>query len=200
MSYATGSTRPRPHSVHGLGCGCAMPMAGLGILVEPELVVWTPPDVQAWVRTISNQVDSLARDIGEAQSTIEAHADGARFLSDWRNFKARWFRYTHGRSIGELAAAVVDPFANASREYVRSYNALEGRYIAITGRTPTVSSILASGEEANPVRSFNYALMGWAVIGIVGVVGLGYLLSNYAKIQTLSKLAFNRRRRRRSRR
>lgn len=198
MSYALARRQVRPHSVHGLGCGCAMPMAGLGILVEPELVVWTPPDVQAWIRTITNQVNSLARDVGEAQSTIEAHADGARFLSDWRDFKARWFRYINGRRT--VVPALADPFANESREYVRSYNALEGRYTAITGRTPTVSSILASGEEANPVRSFNYALMGWAVIGIVGVVGLGYLLSNYAKIQTLSKLAFNRRRRRRSRR
>jgi hypothetical protein len=39
--------------------------------------------------------------------------------------------------------------------------------------------------------------MLWSAIGIAGVVAAGYLLSNYARIKTLSKLSFNSRRRRR---
>jgi len=174
-------------------------MAGLGELVEPDLTVWTPPDVLAWLLTINTQVGALARDIAETTATIERHADGPRFMSDWRDFKAQWATYFN-RWTTSATARATDPFGNESRTYVRMYNALESRYQTITGRRATRSSVALPGEEENPVRSVNYALMGWAVIGIVGIIGLGYLFSNYAKIKMVGRMAFNPRRKRRDRR
>jgi lactate dehydrogenase-like 2-hydroxyacid dehydrogenase len=50
------------------------------------------------------------------------------------------------------------------------------------------------------IHAVNTNLMLWAGIGIIGIGTIGYLLSQYAKIKTVSKLAFNRRRRTRRRR
>ena len=50
--------------------------------------------------------------------------------------------------------------------------------------------------DKSTVQAVNYNLMAWAGIGIAGVVGLGYMFSNYSKVKMLGKLAFNGRRRR----
>jgi len=197
MSYALDTRharRVRPHSLHGLGCGCAMPMAGLGELVTPDHVIWTMGTVRAWLNQINEQIRSLDTDINAHRARITATADGPRFISDFNALKTRWLAFN--RTASTFWAGTVD----AAQEYVNAYNVLERRFRAVSGAAPTVYAELSTDEAPSVLRSANYALMGWAVIGIVGVIGLGYLLNNYAKVKTLSKLTFNRRRRRRSRR
>jgi hypothetical protein len=194
MTYAI-TTRPRPHSLHGMGCGCGMPMAGLGTLVTPERSVpyWSPGNIRAWLNQINEQVRSLGTDISTHRARIVAAPDGPRFVADFDAFRTRWLRFN---STAETAwGSTVD----AAQEYVNAYNALETRFRAVAGTAPTDYAELSARESPNALRSANYALMGWAAIGIAGVVGLGYLLNNYAKIKTLSKLTFNRRRNRRRR-
>jgi hypothetical protein len=180
-------------------------MAGLGELVEPDLAFWTRPDINAWLANISDQVAAFARDVASIQSTLEGSAEGRRFLSDWREFKGDWGRwyntYASPDLIRRALAVSQDLFANESRSYIRRYNALEERYRTLTGRAPTSAMELVESEAPSLARDINRGLMMWAVVGIVGIVGLGYLLSNYAKIRMIGGLAVNpRRSRRRNRR
>lgn len=187
---------------HPVGCACGV--HGIGELVEPDLSIWTPPDVVAWLANVSAQIASFARDIASVQSSLEGTAEGSRFLGDWRTFKTQWGqwynRYAGPDAIRRALAVAGDPFGNESRSYVRRYNALEGRFRTLTGRAPTSVIELRESEEPSAARDINRGLMLWAVIGIAGIVGLGYLASNYAKIRMMSRLAFNPRRRRRNRR
>lgn len=191
MSYAIS---PRPHHVHGLGCGCGMPMAGLGELVTPDRWIWMPGDIRAWLNQINEQIRALDNDIDTRRSAIVAASGGQRFISDFDAFQARWLRFNAD------AASWWGNTVAAAQEYVNEYNALEQRFRAITGVAPTRTHTLSAEEAPSTLRSANRNLMLWSLIGIAGVVGAGYLLSNYARIKTLSKLTFNRRRRRRSRR
>ena len=194
MSYALDARRARrvrPHSVHGLGCGCAMPMAGLGTLVEPDYTIWTPGERQAWLREINDQILAMNNDIIERRSRILAATGGQRFIDDFHRLKTGWLTFNSTASTW-VSGAVAQAAA-----FVNEYNALETRYTALVGEAPTVARV--SSERERPpslAASANRNLMVWAVIGITGVVGIGYLLSNYAKIKMMSKLAMNRRRRR----
>lgn len=192
MTYAT-TLRPRPHSLHGLGCGCSMPMAGLGELVTPDRWFWMPGDIRAWLNQINEQIRALDNDIDTHRNALTSASGGARFISDFNAFQARWLRFNAD------AASWWGNTVAAAQEYVNEYNALEQRFRSLTGITPTRTHVLSTEEAPSVVRRANYTLMGWAVIGIVGLAAAGYLLNNYARIKTLSKLTFNRRRRRRSR-
>lgn len=197
MSYALDlrrTRRVRPHSLHGLGCGCAMPVSGLGELVTPDRWIWMPGDIRAWLNQINEQIRALDNDIEAHRSTLMAASGGPRFVSDFNTFQARWLRFNAD------AASWWGNTVAAAQEYVNEYNALEQRFRAITGVSPTRSHALSTEESPSALRAANRNLMIWSVIGIAGVVGAGYLLSNYARIKTLSKLTLNRRRRRRSRR
>jgi hypothetical protein len=169
-------------------------MAGLGELVRPDRVIWLPGAVRAWLNQINEQIRSLDTDINTRRAQIAATADGPRFISDFNALKTRWLAFNHDASTWTSSTV------EAAQEYVNAYNVLERRFQAVSGAAPTVYAELSTDEAPSALRSANYTLMGWAVIGIVGVVGLGYLLNNYAKVKTLSKLTFNRRRHRRSRR
>ena len=186
MSYALASRRQQ-----GLGCPCGM--AGLGELVTPDRWFWMPGDIRAWLNQINEQIRSMGNDIETNRTRIQAASGGPRFISDFEALRTRWLRFNRD------AASWWGNTVAEAQEYVNLYNALEERYQAIVGTAPTAASRLSREEAPSVIRSANYALMGWAVIGIVGVAAAGYLLNNYARVKTLSKLAFNRRRRRRSR-
>lgn len=215
MTYATVS-RPRPHSLHGLGCGCSAPMAGLGEMATPDFIFWTPERITSWLDQVSSQVNSAVRDVASSQPTLRSSEEGRRYLADWDNFKGGWFRFYSGTGGGlsfsellrrrspqifDATLTRLNPSSISSiQTWINRYNALEQRYAAIIGRGFTSSFVPSADEHVTPLERANWMAMAWATIGIVGVVGLGYLLSNYAKIQTIPKLALNRRRRRRSRR
>lgn len=197
MSYALDTRRARrvrPHSLHGLGCGCAMPMAGLGELVTPTTWLWSPLAIRAWLNQINEQIRTLGNDISTHRARITSTSAGTRFIADFDEFRTRWLRFN------STAETFWGSTVDAAQEYVNAYNALERRFRTVSGASPTVYSELSERETPNAIRDANYALMGWAVIGIAGLAAAGYLLSNYARIKTVSKLSFNRRRRRRSRR
>ena len=186
MSYALQRSRRRPHSLHGLGCGCAMPMAGLGELVRPDQYIWTTAENRSWLNTINSAFVSMGRDIAGHRAHIVAAPNGQRFIDDFVALKDRWLAYNRvANTLGRIGSL------GADQEYIDGYNALEIRYTAIVGAAPTISSVAPRGEGV--IAEANRNLMIWSVIGIVGIVGAGYLLSNYAKIKTLSKLTFNRR-------
>lgn len=168
-------------------------MSGLGELVTPEHAVWLPGAVRAWLNQINEQIRSLGADIGAHREQIVAAAEGPRFISDFDAFRTRWLAFNN------TASTWWGSTVGAAQEYVNAYNMLERRFRAITGVAPTVYAELAEGEGPSTLRTVNYTLMAWSVIGIAGVVGLGYLVSNYAKVKTLSKLTLNRGRRSRRR-
>jgi len=186
MSYAL-----RPH-VHGLGCGCSMRSnrSSLGELVTPSRLAWLPGEVRAWLNQINGQITSLDRDIIPRRAALRANAVGTRFLADWDELRNQWLAFNHTASTWWAQGSI-----SPAQEYVNRYNLLEDRYRALTGSSPTQYARLSEDEQPNLVRSANYTLMAWAVIGIAGAVSAGYLLNNYARIKTLSKLTFNRRRR-----
>lgn len=190
MSYAIA----RSHHVHGLGCGCGVSVAGLGELVTPDRWIWMPGDIRAWLNQINEQVRALDNDIETHRSAITTASGGSRFISDFDAFQGRWLRFNAN------AASWWGNTVSAAQEYVNEYNALEQRFRTITGVSPTRTHTLSAEEAPSTLRSANRNLMLWSLIGIAGVVGAGYLLSNYARIKTLSKLTLNRRRRRRNRR
>jgi hypothetical protein len=198
VSYALDIRRVRPHSLHGLGCGCAAPMAGLGEMTTPDFSIWTPARRRAWLNQIHTQVNAFTGDIREREVAIRAMANGPRFMSDWAAFKNAWTDFYRSELESSL---IFSGTTERTQEFVNRYNALESRYTALTGATVT-SAFTHAAEEMpeTDLAAANRTLMTWTVIGIVGVAGLGYLLSQYAKVKTLSKLAFNRRRRNRSRR
>jgi len=175
-------------------------MAGLGELVTPEHLYWSPGDIRAWLNQINEQIRSMGNDIAANHRRIQAASDGPRFISDFRAMRDRWLRFNREDTFAWFGAAGQSTVVGQAQEYVNAYNMLERRYRSLTGSGPTVYAELSESERPSVVRSVNYALMGWAVIGIVGIAGVGYLLSNYAKIKTLSKLTFNSRRRRSARR
>ena len=193
MSYALQRSRRRPHSLHGLGCGCAMPMAGLGELVRPDQYIWTTAENRAWLNTINAAFVAMGRDIADHRARIVAAPNGQRFIDDFVALKDRWLAYNRvANTLGRIGSL------GADQEYIDGYNALEIRYTAIAGAAPTISSVAPRGEGV--IAEANRNLMIWSAIGIAGAVGLGYLLNNYAKIKMMSKLALNRRRPRRNRR
>lgn len=198
MTYAT-TPRPRPHSLHGLGCGCSMPMAGLGELVTPEHFYWSPGAIRAWLNQINEQIRSMGNDISANRARIEAASGGARFISDFESLRSRWLVFNRDDTFAWLGGLGSSTVVDRAQEYVNAYNALERRYRPLAGSAPTTYSELSPDEAPNLLRSANRNLMIWSAIGIAGVVAAGYLLSNYARIKTLSKLTLNRRRRRRSR-
>jgi hypothetical protein len=164
--------------------------AALGELTTPDRTIWLPGAVRAWLNQINEQIRSLDTDINTHRASIMATADGPRFVSDFNALKARWLTFNHDAST--WTGSTVD----AAQEYVNAYNVLERRFRTVSGAAPTIYAELSTAEAPSALRSANYALMGWAVIGITGVIGLGYLLNNYARVKTLSKLTFNRRHRR----
>lgn len=188
MSYALPQiVWMKPHR----GTGLRRIKSGLGELTTPDRWIWMPGDIRAWLNQINEQIRALGSDISERRSAIMAASGGPRFITDFEALRDRWLRFNAN------AASWWGNTVAAAQEYVNEYNALEVRFRALTGAAPTRTHVLSTEEAPSAIRSANYALMGWAVIGIVGVVGLGYLLNNYAKVKTLSKLTFNRRRRHR---
>jgi hypothetical protein len=168
-------------------------MAGLGELVRPDHYFWTTAENRSWLNQINAAFASLGQDIASHRPAILAAAGGQRFIDDFTALKDRWLRYNHtANTLGRIGSLGTD------QEYIDGYNALEIRYTALVGAAPTVAFVPPSGPGA--LETANRNLMIWSVIGIVGVIGAGYLLSNYAKVKTLSKLSFNRHRRRRNRR
>jgi hypothetical protein len=189
MSYALPAQRC-PLGLHGLGaCGCRT-SAGLGELVTPTGFIWFPGRIRSWLNQINEQIRSMGSDISAHRAAIVARSDGTRFISDFEDLRSRWLAFN--RDASSWSGGTVD----LAQEYVNAYNVLARRYRALTGSDPTTYSELAPSERPDALRDANWALMGWAAIGIVGVVGLGYLLGNYARVKTISKLAFNKRRRR----
>lgn len=190
MSYALPQiVWMKPHR----GTGLRRIRSGLGELTTPDRWVWMPGDIRAWLNQINEQIRALDNDIDTHRSALIAASGGQRFISDFDAFQTRWLRFNAN------AASWWGNTVAAAQEYVNEYNALEQRFRTLSGVAPTRSHVLSTDEAPSAIRSANYALMGWALIGITGVIGLGYLLNNYARVKTLSKLTFNRRRHRRSR-
>lgn len=184
MSYAL-----RPH-VHGLGCGCSRRSSGLGLLVEPSYTFWTPAERQSWLREINEQIRAMNTDITERRDVILAKAGGQRFIDDFHRLKTEWLAFNNTASTW-VSGAVAQ-----AASFVNQYNALEVRYTALVGQPPTVARVASEREAPVGIATeANRNLMIWAAIGIAGVVSAGYLLSNYAKVKMMSRLAFNGRRR-----
>lgn len=135
-------------------------------------------------------------------------------MAEWISFKGEWMTfYIHLRRASDPSMTpsgllawvrgqgeyVSGEFAGRLHELANAYNAFEVRFGSLTGISPTQTT-----HEYVPfmerLSRLGQTGMVWVGIGIVGVVAVGYLLSNYAKIRMMSKLAFNRRRPRRNRR
>jgi hypothetical protein len=169
-------------------------LRGLGTLVAPDYSFWTADRRRAWLNQINEQVRAMDNDIDTNRSRILSATGGQRFLSDFDAFQARWLAYNS--SVGTWFSGVAD----SSQQYVNEYNALEARYRSLTGTAPTSAFSASEAERPSALRDANRNLMIWAGIGILGLGTLGYVLSNWARIRTISKLANNRGRRRRRRR
>lgn len=174
------------------------PMSGLGILTTPDFTIWTPARRQAWLNQVHTQVNAFTGDIREREAAIRALPDGPRFLTDWAAFKGEWTNFYRDEMNSTL---IFSGTTERTQEFVNRYNALERRYTALTGTAVTSAFTPATEELPESTTAWaNRNLMIWAVIGIVGLVGGGYLLNQYARVKTLSRLTFNRRRRHRRRR
>lgn len=203
MSYAVAHQKEARRGRRGLGCACGAPvsglgcicgMAGLGTLTTPDHTIWLPGQIRAWLDQINEQIRSLDTDINSHRAAITRVADGPRFITDWNLLKSQWLTFNHDASTAW--GSTVD----AAQEYVNRYNALEQRYHTVSGERATVSTAQPDTDMPSTIHAVNTNLMLWAGIGIIGIGTIGYLLSQYAKIKTVSKLAFNRRRRARRRR
>jgi len=162
----------------------------LGELVTPDHWIWMPGAVRSWLNQINEQIRSMGNDISENHSQIVAASGGPRFITDFQELRSRWLLFNR------TASTWYSNIIARAQEFVNAYNALENRYRGVAGSAPTVYAELSADEAPSALRTANNNLMIWSVIGIVGVVGAGYLLSNYAKIKTLSKLTLNSRKRR----
>lgn len=183
---------------HGVGCGCVgCATGGLGELVTPDnRIYWSPGAIRAWLNQINEQIFATNTDIQERRVRIRANPNGTRFINDFNHLKSDWLTFNRDGTFAWMGALWQSTVVEAAQQYVNRYNALEVRYVAIVGSSPTVSYAPSEDEEPSVVRSVNYNLMAWSLIGVAGVVGLGYMLNNYSKVKMLGKLTFNGRRRR----
>lgn len=208
MTYATAS-RSRPHSLHGLGCGCSMPMVGLGDAVSLPATLASPGEMVAAIDVIDRSAGSLARDITAHAQTIKSTPEGLRYYTDWQRFRSEWIAFFRDHARGTSFVTRVGPLEYASgqlagqiRDKAAAFNSFYERYAEFAGGQPTATSHVTWREWFNSVGAQGLLVVGIGSIAVIGaVVALGYLLGNYAKVKTLSKLALNRRggRRRRHR-
>jgi hypothetical protein len=173
-------------------------LRGLGEEVQLAESLYTPGDVVGALDTINRAVTSLNADINTHARQIMTTPDGQRFFNEWIGFNAQWIAYytaNHtGYSISTQAAYAGGVLVAQIREKALAYNAFERRYHSITGREPTSTSheYVSWSERLSRLGRTG---MIWAGIGIVGLVAVGYIMSNVAKIRGASRLVMNRRRR-----
>lgn len=170
--------------------------------VQLAETLWTPGDVIGALDTINRAVNGLMHDITANATRIHATPAGQQFFNNWMNFFAEWNAYyaaNHtGYAIGTQAAYAGGVLVAQIREKAGAYNALERTYTQITGSDPTLTTheYVSWSEQLSRLGQTG---MIWAGIGIVGLIAVGYIMSNYAKIRTASRLVLNRRGARRSR-
>lgn len=169
-------------------------LSGLGTLTTPDRTIWMPGDVRSWLNQINEQVRALDNDIDAHRSTLTSTATGQRFITDFDTFQRQWL------SFNGSAATWWGNTVSEAQQYVNMYNALETRYRSLVGSAPTSAATLSEAERPSVLRDANRNLMLWAGLGILGLGTLGYVLSNWARIKTLSRLTNNRGRRRGRRR
>jgi hypothetical protein len=178
----------------------------------------TPGDMIGAIDTINRAVDALNGDVraharlllcgsGAAPTgPCMPLADGKRFYNDWIAFYAEWtsFYADHNRGSSFFtrlgpAEYISTSLAATIREKGNAYNAFEQRYRTLTGLPPTATTheYVSWSERFSRLGQTG---MIWVGLGILGVGTVGYLLSQYAKVRMVSKLALNRPRRRRRRR
>lgn len=204
MTYAT-TPRPRPHSLHGLGCGCSMPMAGLGELTIPDYTLWSAAEVGSFYNQILDAVSRLEQNI--SANVSRTTADGAALRTEFNSFKNEFLRnwalyHELSLPVGSSGTAVT-----VAREAAGRYNAFERRYRAITGRAPEPSGIApVATVEAPAPRIAGLPTWAWAGIGLAGLGLVGWIaLSVSRSASSISRAAIgsamlaNRRRRRRRR-
>lgn len=203
MSYAL-QQRRRPHSLHGLGCGCA-PVAGLGALTIPDYTLWSAAEVGAFYNLILDAVSRLEQDIGaNVPRTTAGNTLRTEYSAFKNEFLRNWALY-HDLSlpVGTSGTAV-----SVAREAAGRYNAFEQRYRTMTGNAPTPGSISTVETVATPSPSIGgLPVWAWAGIGLVGLGLVGWIsLSVSRSASSLSRAAvgsamlLNNRRRRRARR
>jgi len=202
MSYFTSTAkRSRTHSLHGMGCGCGM--NGLGDMIALPATLATPGEMVAAIDLINRSVTSLNADVQANAQRLHATQDGIRFFSQWQIFKAEWITFFTDHNRGTSFATRIGPLEYGSgqlaaqiRDKATAYNAMEQRYRNL-GLEPTITAAVPLEERLSNLGTGAFITAG---LGIAAVVAVGYLLSNYAKIKMMSRLAFNGRRSRRRKR
>jgi hypothetical protein len=172
-------------------------MHGLGTVTPITGTFFWPATIAAYIATIDSQIQGLGRDITTARANFDAG-----FLREWQTFLQEWaaWRAERDTTYGHVFAGGT---ADAANEYARRYNGFETTFTRTTGRQPSVPTPGAPSSGGYEP----YVIAG---VAVVGVIGLGYLVSGVAKIyqaKAVSKAASravegamhrNRRRRRRS--
>lgn len=202
MTYAVTTRRVRPHSVHGLGCGCAM--AGLGELTIEDRSIWSTSDVAAFYNRILDAISRLEQEISQY---VPRNAQGDELRTELnglkRFFLPNYSEYTNMTfPVGSSGTAV-----NLAREAAGRYNALERRYRTITGRSPRPASIgPVETVETPPTRVGGLPIWAWAGMGLVGLGLVGWIsmsvsrsASSFSRAAIGTAMLANRRRVRRVR-
>ena len=170
--------------------------ASLGLIAVSDggAFGWGRPQTLALIETIHNAVNSLARDIGRSDAAINAAPSGAAFLANWRPFKARWLAFYNDNHTALF------PSSAQARSYAAEYNGFETQYQGLTGTPP--SRVPVTIRTPEPGSDNTLLIVGVAAgVGLVGLVGIGYLMSSVAKIYSVhGALSRNPRRRKRHRR
>lgn len=200
MSYALARRQVRPHSVHGLGCGCAMPMAGLGALTIPDYTIWSASEVGTFYNTILDAVSRLEQDISaNVPRTTEGNALRAEYTAFKNDFLRNWSLY-HELSLPISSSGTA---VSVAREAAGRYNAFERRYRTLSGRAPTTSGIAPVEAVSEPApRVGGLPVWAWAGIGLAGLGLVGWIAlsisrsaSSFSRAAVGTAMLMNRRRR-----
>lgn len=205
----------------GLGCGpcAAMSMHGLGSYDMPQRgrrrralgeitlqsTLLLPGEIQTAMNSVDAHVHALKADIAQRLTSIMSTNEGRIFYTQWVPFVADWLGWYQQRRTGYSLQAQSDystgALVSALRQKAAQYNAFEHRYTQITGAQPTEVATRSQEEVARDQESTSTTTRYvWLGAGLVGIIGVGYLMQSVAKIYQARALMRNRVRRNRKKR
>jgi hypothetical protein len=185
----------------GLGCDCAMPMAGLGTLTIPDHWLWSASDVSSFYNIVLDAVSNLEQDI---TANVPHTTEGDALRTEYRAFKNDFLQSYQQHHEISLPVSSSGTAVNVAREAASRFNRFEERYRAITGHAPRASSLAPVRLEESPSpRIAGLPVWAWAGIGLVGLGLVGWItmsISRTAVRFSPAGLLMNPRRRRARRR
>lgn len=153
---------------------------GLGEITLPDTLL-SPGAVIAAINEVKQYATHLNNDITVNAPAISASPEGQRFKADWDSFVHRFDYWNSHDAAGVTGSVryVSGGVVSDLRQYAAEYNALESRYMDITGQHPTYNP--------DPPSSQILPTEAWIGIGIgAGVLTLGFIawgLSSAAKLK-----------------